>query len=297
MIRSNRITAILQAIFVTILWATSWVLIKIGLHDNLPALTFAGLRYGLSFVCLVPFVFLNQNNRNVISSLSYAAWGRLALLGVIFYTLTQGSQFLSLVYLPAATVSLILGLTPVLVGAAGMGFLGEKPTIGQWLGIAMTIFGVGLYFLPTGFSNIQTIGLLIAVVGVVSNAAGSILGRNVNRDLTIPPVVITFVSMGVGAFLLLLIGGLIQGFGSLNIQSWLLIAWLAVVNTAFAFTLWNLTLQTLTAVESSVINSLIMPQIAILAFVFLGEALNLQEVAGLILVGIGALVVQLKHQG
>jgi len=161
----------------------------------------------------------------------------------------------------------------------------------------MTIFGVGLYFLPTGFSNIQTIGLLIAAVGVVSNAAGSILGRIVNRDLTIPPVVITFVSMGVGAFLLLLIGGLIQGFGSLNIQSWLLIAWLAVVNTAFAFTLWNLTFQILTAVESSVINSLIMPQIAILAFVFLGEALNLQEVAGLILVGIGALVVQLKHQG
>jgi len=297
MIRSKRITAILLAIFVTILWATSWVLIKIGLHDNLPALTFAGLRYVLAFVCLIPFVFLNQNNRNVISSLSSAAWVRLALLGVIFYTLTQGSQFLSLVYLPAATVSLILGLTPVLVGAAGMGFLGEKPSIGQWLGIAMTIFGVGLYFLPAGFSNIQTIGLLIAVVGVVSNAAGSILGRIVNRDLTIPPVVITFVSMGVGAFLLLLIGGLIQGFGSLNIQSWLLIAWLAVVNTAFAFTLWNLTFQILTAVESSVINSLIMPQIAILAFVFLGEALNLQEVAGLILVGIGALVVQLKHQG
>ena len=297
MIRSKRITAILQAIFVTILWASSWVLIKIGLHDNLPALTFAGLRYGLAFVCLIPFVFLNPNNRNVISSLSSAAWGRLALLGVIFYTLTQGSQFLSLVYLPAATVSLILGLTPVLVGAAGMGFLGEKPSNGQWLGIAMTIFGVGLYFLPAGFSHIQTIGLMIAVIGVVSNAAGSILGRNVNRDLTIPPVVITFVSMGVGAFLLLLIGGLIQGFGSLNIQSWLLIAWLAVVNTAFAFTLWNLTFQILTAVESSVINSLIMPQIAILAFVFLGEALNLQEVAGLILVGIGALVVQLKHQG
>ena len=297
MIRSKRITAILQAIFVTILWASSWVLIKIGLHDNLPALTFAGLRYVFAFMCLIPFVFLNQNNRNVISSLSSAAWGRLALLGVIFYTLTQGSQFLSLVYLPAATVSLILGLTPVMVGAAGMGFLGEKPSIGQWLGIAMTIFGVGLYFLPAGFSNIQTIGLLIAVVGVVSNAAGSILGRIVNRDLTIPPVVITFVSMGVGAFLLLLIGGLIQGFGSLNIQSWLLIAWLAVVNTAFAFTLWNLTFQILTAVESSVINSLIMPQIAILAFVFLGEALNLQEVAGLILVGIGALVVQLKHQG
>ena len=295
MIASKRITAILQAVFVTVLWASSWVFIKIGLQDNLPALTFAGLRYGLAFVCLIPLVFLNLNNRKAISSLSAGSWGQLALLGVIFYTLTQGSQFLSLAYLPAATVSLILGLTPVLVGAVGMGFLGEKPSIGQWLGIAMTIFGVGLYFLPLGFSNIQTIGLLVAFVGVVSNAFGSILGRQINRESTIPPVIITFISMGIGAFLLLLIGGVTQGFGSLDLQSWMLIAWLAVVNTAFAFTLWNLTLQTLSAVESSVINSLIMPQIAILAFFFLGETLNLQEISGLLLVGIGALVVQLKR--
>jgi drug/metabolite transporter (DMT)-like permease len=100
--------------------------------------------------------------------------------------------------------------------------------------------------------------------------------------------------MGIGAFLLLLFGGVTQGFGSLDLQSWMLIAWLAVVNTAFAFTLWNLTLQTLSAVESSVINSLIMPQIAILAFLFPGETLNLQEILGYFLVGIGALVVQLN---
>jgi drug/metabolite transporter (DMT)-like permease len=172
----------------------------------------------------------------------------MALLGLIFYRLTQGSQFLSLAYLPAATVSLILGLTPVLVGAAGIGFLGEKPSRRQWLGIGVTIIGVGLYFFPTGFSNIKTIGLLAAVIGVVSNAAGSVLGRQVNRESSIPPIVITFVSMGIGSILLLLIGGFSQGLGALEFQSWLLVTGLAVVNTAFAFTLWNLTLQTLTAV-------------------------------------------------
>ena len=79
-------------------------------------------------------------------------------------------------------------------------------------------------------------------------------------------------------------------------QDWAIIAWLAVVNTAFAFTLWNHTLRTLSAVESSVINSLMLPQIAIMAFVFLDETLNTKEILGLILVGIGVLIVQLKHQ-
>ena len=47
-----------QALFVTFLWSTSWVLIKIGLQD-IPALTFAGLRYGLAFLCLLPFLLFS----------------------------------------------------------------------------------------------------------------------------------------------------------------------------------------------------------------------------------------------
>lgn len=37
-----------------------------------------------------------------------------------------------------------------------------------------------------------------------------------------------------------------------------------------------------------------MPQIAILAFVFLGEGLTAKDIAGLALVGIGTIVVQLQ---
>ena len=50
--------AVLTALFVTFLWSTSWVLIKLGLRASLPAVTFAGLRYGLAFLCLLPFVLV-----------------------------------------------------------------------------------------------------------------------------------------------------------------------------------------------------------------------------------------------
>ncbi|HXV99759.1 MAG TPA: EamA family transporter, partial [Anaerolineae bacterium] len=52
---SAHLKTILQALLVTFLWSTSWVLIKFGLRD-IPALTFAGLRYSLAFLCLLPFV-------------------------------------------------------------------------------------------------------------------------------------------------------------------------------------------------------------------------------------------------
>jgi drug/metabolite transporter (DMT)-like permease len=293
---SSRITAILQAVFVTILWASSWVLIKLGLRNNIPAITFAGLRYGLAWLCLIPFILFKREGRSALRQLSRTDWLRLGALGLVFYTLTQGSQFVGLAYLPAAMLSLLLNLTPVVVGIAGIFFLQERTTSIQWLGIGLATAGVGFYFLPISLPQAQVVGVIIAIIGVLANAGSSLLGREINRARLLSPLLVTFVSMGIGSFLLLVIGIATQGFGSMSWQDWAIIIWLAVVNTAFAFTLWNHTLRTLTAVESSVINSLMMPQIAILAFVFLDETLSTKEIWGLILVGVGVLIVQLKRQ-
>jgi len=293
---SQQVTAVLQAVFVTVLWASSWVLIKFGLRASLPALTFAGLRYTLAFLCLAPFVLLSSTNRAVVKSLTRKDWGQLALLGLVFYTLTQGLQFLSLVYLPAAMISLLHNLVSVMVGFLGMIFLRENPSKGQWFGIVLTVIGVAVYFLPLNIQGVQVMGLFIALGGALSNAVSSLLGRQVNRFTNSSPLIITFVSMGIGSLVLLMIGIVFQGFGQLDWQSWLLIAWLAVINTAFAFTLWNHTLRTLSALESSIINNLMLPQIAILAFVFLGETLNGKEILGLILVSLGVIVVQLQKK-
>ena len=43
---SSNLIPVLQALFVTFLWSTSWVLIKVGLKE-IPAISFAGLRYTL----------------------------------------------------------------------------------------------------------------------------------------------------------------------------------------------------------------------------------------------------------
>ena len=87
---SRRLPAILQALLVTFLWSTSWVLIKLGLQASLPALSFAGLRYSLAFACLLPLLLANPGQRRALRSLSPAAWRQLALLGVVYYSLTQG---------------------------------------------------------------------------------------------------------------------------------------------------------------------------------------------------------------
>lgn len=275
-----------------------------GLQD-IPALTFAGLRYTLAFVCLIPFA-LRSRQLLVLRRLSAGGWLRLVALGLLFYSVTQGAQFLSLYYLPAMTTSLLLSFTTVLVALLGIMFLGERPTPAQWGGTALYLAGVLVFFSPQllpkagahaggGWFSGQATGLIVACVGVLANALSSILGRYVNRSGELEPVTVTVTSMGIGAVVLLAGGIGAQGFPPLLPVHWAIIAWLAVVNTAFAFTLWNRTLHTLSAMESSIINNTMLFQIALLAWLFLDEQLTWPKIAGMVLAAAGTLVVQVRR--
>jgi drug/metabolite transporter (DMT)-like permease len=290
---SSHLAATLQALLVTFLWSTSWVLIKIGL-DEIPALTFAGLRYGLAFLILLP-VAQRSGRLALLPELSRAGWLRLALLGVVGFGVTQGSQFLGLAYLEAVTVTLLLNFTSILVALFALLALKEQTSGLQWIGIVLFLSGVVAYFGPVAFQAQEVTGLFIVIIGVVANAASSVLGRHINREGVLPPLAVTVVSMGVGAVILLVAGVALQGLPQLSLKSWLIIGWLAAVNSAFAFTLWNHTQRTLPAVESSIINNTMLIQIAVLAWLFLGETLDGRELVGLGLAAAGALLVQLRR--
>lgn len=290
----TRTRAILVALFVTLLWSSSWVLIKTGLEE-IPALLFAGLRYSLAFLVLLPFAFVSRGRPGGLrAALAPAHLPKLLLLGLVMYGVTQGAQFVALSYLPAQTTSLLLSFTPIMVAILATAFLSERATPQQWVGMLIYLVGAGVFLYPADFGGAQVIGLAVAVAGLLGNALASVLGRNVNRGRQLSPLTVTVVTMGVGAAALLATGLAVDGLPSLSARSWLTIGWLAVVNTALAFTLWNLSLRTLTATESSVINNTMLIQIAVLAWVFLGESLGVRQIIGLALATAGTLVVQLR---
>lgn len=290
--RIFHLRAILQALLVTFIWSLSWVLIKIGLAE-IPALVFAGLRYSMAAVVLLILAFFRPEVAHDIRQLDKSDWPGLILLGLIFYAVTQGAQFLALDYLPAVTLSLMLNFTTVVVALMGSYFLKERPNKQQWTGIVLFVFGALIYFGPVELPERQIIGLLIGFAALVANASSSVLGRSINRNQKLSPLSVTVISMSVGSAILLATGLLTQGFPALSVANWFLIGWLAIVHTAFTFTLWNHTLRTLSAVESSIINSTMLVQIAILAWLFLGESVTFIASIGLVLVVIGTLVVQL----
>src|SRR5512140_147533 len=88
-----------------------------------------------------------------------------------------GAQFLGLAYLSSITVSLIINLSSLFVAVFGMVLLKEKPTWLQWSGVLLNLVGVVIYFYPSAFAGGALIGILAAIVSLLANVFGSILGR------------------------------------------------------------------------------------------------------------------------
>jgi len=101
---NKHLNAILLALLVTFLWSTSFILIKWGLAE-IPPLTYAGLRYTLAFLCLLPLAF-TKKSKAAIKTLNRNEWLKLSLYGLLFIAFTQGAMFMGLQLLPAVTVSL-----------------------------------------------------------------------------------------------------------------------------------------------------------------------------------------------
>jgi len=288
---------VLQALFVTFLWSTSWILIKVGLDDlDLAPISFAGLRYAVAAAILLPFGIRAMRTAHAARPIGRGLLLRTAAYGLLFVAAAQGAQFAALAVLPATAVSLILASIPAVVVV--MAFTGrhERATGWQVAGIGLLSLGALLYFGPFEVDPGSAIGFAAAAVCVLAAAGSSHLGRRLARDATTRlggPIGLTASSMAVGGLALLVVGVAAEGWPRLDEPAWLIVAWLAVVNTAFAFTLWNHTLRTLTAVESSVVNNTMTVQIAILAVIFLGERLQPIQLFGLVLAAAGAATVQL----
>jgi drug/metabolite transporter (DMT)-like permease len=286
--------AVFLALVVTALWASSWVIIKFGLEE-IPPITFAGLRYGLAAAILLGLILANKESCSAALRQHRRWWLTVAGYGIIFVTVTQGTQFVALSLLPAITVSLILNLTPIFVLLLSVGLLRERPSNDQVGFILLGIIGIVAYFYPKDLGELALFGVLVTVVGLLANSLSAVVGRAINRSRTAPALTITGISMTFGAAILLVWGLVTEGIPALSLASWTYIIWLSVVNTALAFTLWNKAMQYLRAVDMSLIQSTMMPQIIILSVVFLGEVPTILDWIALSLIAVSVLLVQVSQ--
>jgi drug/metabolite transporter (DMT)-like permease len=290
--RRNAIPYVI-AILVTLLWSSSFVFIKWGLAD-IPPLFFATLRYSLAFMILLVADLAVGSRPLRFAGIGSRRATLLVVAGLGGYTIAQGLQFVGLYYLPAVTTSFLLNFNPFFVLLLGLALLNEGASPVQLGGLALALLGAWAFFSEQVAWNGQLFGVLIVIVSGIGWAVYMVAIRFIQRADGIGSLHLTTVTMGIGVAGMTVMTLLSGQYAPLTTSGVLIIVWLATANTALAFFMWNWSLKAIPAYELTVLQDVMLVEIAIFAFVFLGETITPLMVGGMALVLLGVFVVQLK---
>ncbi|NIS60416.1 MAG: EamA family transporter [Proteobacteria bacterium] len=290
--KSTRLLAIAEGLLLTIIWASSFVFIKVGLVYFKP-MTLAGIRFFLAFMLLLPIM---ARHGGLKKSSAGGQWIHLFLMGLCAYTIGNGTLFWGLKYLPATTGSFLFGLMPLPVLLLGIIWLKEIPKRWQLVGLLITLAGSSLFFSP-GLSAKEPLAVAVVSIGVLSCAVYGILSRKSSRQGYVGIIPLTAIPLGFGGGLLLLLGLIIEGMFTLSLGGLAIILWLAGINTIFAYLLFYHSLRVLTALELHVLLNLMPLGTAVWAGLLLGEHLTSAQIVGMIMVVGGVTLVQWRKEG
>ena len=281
------------AVLVTMLWSSSYVLIKWGLAD-IPPLYFATLRYALAFVVLLGVEAAFGRHEPKGDPLGKKQVALLVVAGVSGYTVAQGLQFVGLYYLPAVTTSFLLNFNPFFVLLLSAALLGEGATFVQLGGLALALAGAWAFFSERVAWGGQWFGVLVVIASGVGWAVYLVSVRLLSRSGRVGSLRLTTATMGVGVAGMIVLTLLSGQYAALTSNGVLIIVWLATANTALAFFMRNWALRTIPAYELTVLQNVMLVEIALFAFVFLQETITPAMVVGMALVLAGVFVVQAK---
>ncbi|MFZ5823681.1 MAG: DMT family transporter [Bacillota bacterium] len=287
-------TAALQALLVTLLWSSTFIVTKwIFEIGGVGPLWLNALRFAMAALVLLGW---RTARRRPSWRAEFAGKGLLLPvigLGVANFAIAQGGVTLGLHLLPSTHVSLILSLNNTLqVILFGALLLREWPSAIQSAGLLVGLGGAALFYWPVASPPGGWWGALPVIITGVAYGLVTIYTRKFMRAGAIGAMALTEVAMAAGAVTMAVVAYAVEGLPQLTAVTFGYLLLLAVVNTAFTFPLWAHTQKVLAPFETSTLNNTMLVQIALLAWLLLGESLGLQKVIAILVVTAGTLLVQ-----
>jgi probable blue pigment (indigoidine) exporter len=285
---SARWFAASESILATLIWASSFIIAKVGLSANIGALTLAGLRYSLAGLLLLPLLFGGMQS---IRRLPPRLWGQLLLIGLLAHGIGNGALFWALNFLSPTTLTFLSCFLPVFILVLGIVQLRETPTFIQLAGLVVTLLG-SLMFFSFAMGRSEWLGLLIALLGLLSFSYSTVLGRAIARERQTSILALTGLPLLFGGTPLLIVALFWEGAPTISPTALWVVATLTILNTIVAYWLYNHSMQVLTAFETNIFLNLSPLGTAVLDWWLFGAQLTLVQVVGMVVVIIGVTLVQ-----
>jgi len=274
--------ALLTAAF---LWAVSFVAAIVALEEA-PPLVVVALRLMISAMCFLPWVFATGGTKGI----GVRRMGELFLLSLVGTSLHYATQTAGLQYTTATNASLYTTTGPITILLLSALILGERITTRKAVGVLLAVAGVLVVMgseTLTSFELGNVKGDLLVLVSIVMWGLFTVFGKRITDELGALRVT-AWVTI-LGAVTMAPVGlyeARSEGFtlSILSLEGWVAIGFLGIACSFLATLLYFVALGMSESQKVGVYLYAIPPMTAVVAALYLGEAITPNLIFGAILV-------------
>ena len=257
---------------VSLCWAGN-ILLARAVHEQITPVSLNFWRWGVSTLVLLPLLGPRVwRARRII----LRDWKVFVALGVLGIALFHSLLYLALSMTLAMNVSIISSVTPIAIVLIAWGWIGERLTLRQGLGVVLSLAGVMAIITsgdPAALLHLRiNPGDLVALTTVPMWGAYTVLLRRYKSEL--PPATMLAAIILVGTLLLFpaFVHDVLAGApSSYNFATVGTILYVSLLGSVLSYWLWNRSVASVGANRAGLFLHLIPVFTAVMAIGFLGE--------------------------
>ena len=282
--------AIAMGVAFAIMWASAFTSARMIVADA-PPLTALAIRFLISgLIGILLARLLGQSWR-----LSRAQWVATLVFGICQNALYLGLNFVAMQTIEASLAAIIASTMPLLVALGGWLVFGEKVRALGAAGLVIGVIGVALIMGSRLSAGVDMFGLTLCVIGVISLTIATMAVRGASSGGNL--LMIVGIQMLIGSASLALIAIPTEPFE----VNWTLRLTLSFIYTTLvpglaATWVWFLLVQKIGAVRAATFHFLTPFFGVAVAAILLDEPLRGLDIAGVAIIMLGILAVQLSKQ-
>ncbi|MGA3402690.1 MAG: DMT family transporter [Acetobacteraceae bacterium] len=281
-------------ILANLFWAGNIVLGR-GVAGLVPPIALAYWRWTGAFLVAIGFAwpYLKRDAPVLLRH-----WRMMLLLSATGIATYNTMSYIGLASTTALNVLLLQSAGPLIIILWAFALFGERPTIWQTAGVAVSLLGVATIAAHGSVETLLQLSLNRGDVWIlVAMAIYGVYAAVFRRRPQTHPLSFLVAAMGIGSMMILpfyvwetLRGGRIHG----GPPAWLAMAYIAVFPSFVAYLFFNRGIELIGAARAGQSWHLMPLFGSILAVVFLGESFHVYHAIGIALIGTGILLASIK---
>lgn len=292
--RSPIVTGYLLALAATVVWSGNFVVAR-GLADVLGPIELAFWRWLVAFLTLVPFAGMSAWRNRAIVLRNWPLVLIMAFIGIsLFNTLIYQAGHTT----DATNMALLSASSPIVMAVIGRIFLREKMDCRQTVGLVVAVCGVIVLVTRGSLERLANLsfatGDLWMMGAVVMFSVYSLLVRYRPQELSQTDFLVVLIAVGLLGLLPPMLWEVWVSPSQMpTLATACSILYIGMGASVFSFLCWNMAIERIGVVRAGIVYYSIPLFASIGAAVFLGEVLDLPQIIGGVLIISGILYASL----